>query len=701
ISARSDVYSLGSVLYEMLAGQPPHLGGSAQQIIMKIIAESPPLVTTLRKSVPPNVAAAIMRALEKLPADRFETAAKFAEALKNPFFTLPTSTGAQFVAGSAQWKQRMAVPLAAAFVVTLAVAGWLATRQPPPPPVTRLDLVLGAPAVLQSSDVVISPDGSMLAFVGVVGAEQPTVYLRHLDGEPDFRKVPGTEGANASPTFSPDGKSIAFRRGQGDGVLIRLELAGGQITSLHRLDAMPGSYLHWGTNEYIVYSGGPKGLYRIAAAGGVPEFLAKTEGAGRHGFLLPDGSGVLFSRGGGVSVLTFATDSVTQLVPNAVHPFFTETGHLLYNAETGGLFAVPFSLSSHKLTGTAVAVQDRVAAAIGQRGFSVSRGGTLVYHEGLPRLNTGSQVPNRLAIVDFKGTIQALPLPAARRDAPRFAPNGRTIAYDVYARGGTDRDVHTFDIATATDTRLTFDGDNTEPLWSPDGKRLLFSRVVDSSNADLFVKPADNSGSEQRVLSRPRRQSADAWLAGDTILFTTAGTMPARDLFTFALAGNGTPKAYLDGTWNEQDGRVSPDGTLAAFTSGESGNNDIWIRDFPDPKGKWQVSSSGGQSARWSRDGKYVYFWKSIAVAGDSLFRVRVERTPAVVVRAPEFVLSLAVAGSTRNWDLHPDGTRFVVTLPDVTPIPANGASGAPASRYIVVQHWFTELKRRSTNRQP
>ena len=169
---------------------------------------------------------------------------------------------------------------------------------------------------------------------------------------------------------------------------------------------------------------------------------------------------------------------------------------------------------------------------------------------------------------------------------------------------------------------------------------------------------------------------------------------------TYSLTGDTTPKAYLDATWNEFDARVSPDGTLAAFTSNEAGSNDIWIRDFPVPRGKWQVSSTGGQAARWSRDGKYVYYWKSISVTVDSLFRVRVDRTPAVVVRAPEFVLSLAVAGSARNWDLHPDGTRFVVTVPDVTPTSPAGAA-ASASRYLVVQNWFTELKRLSAKSKP
>ncbi|MBL0171064.1 MAG: protein kinase [Gemmatimonadaceae bacterium] len=691
ISARSDVYSLGSVLYEMLAGQPPHLGGSAQQIIMKIITEPTQPVTTLRKSVPPNVSAALAKALEKVPADRFESAAKFSEALKNSAFT--TTTSAQIASGSASWKQRAAVPLLMALLLALGTTGWLWTKRAHPAPVTRLDLAVGTATPLASSDVVISPDGSTLAFVGVLGTDPPTIYVRRLDGDGDFHKVPGTEGANASPTFSPDSRSMAFRRGQTDGTLVRMELKGGTTMNLLHLGVVPGTYLHWGTDDKIVYSGGPKGIYRISATGGTPEFLAKTAAAERYSFLLPDGSGLLFSNAEGVSVLTFATDSVTVLAQHAVHPAYIATGHVLYIAESGGLFAVPFDLRRHVTTGQPFMLLDRVAAAVGQRGYSVSSNGVLVYHEGTPNLRTGGQVPNRLALVDFTGVIAPIQIPSGTYALPRFAPNRGAIAYQVWANRGIDRDIHTFDLATKTDVRLTFADDNTNAVWSPDGTRMLFVKEVGGSNrSDLFVKPADNSGSEQLVHPQVRREVPSDWFRGDTVLFNAIGT-GGWDIFTYAMKGGGTPQPYADGAWNETTARVSPDGTLAAFTSSESGSPEIWIRDFPIPKGKWQVSSTSGQGVRWSRDGKYVYYWKSFAAAGDSLFRARIDRTPAVVVRAPEFLLSLAVSGGVENWDLHPDGKRFVVTLPDLPSNPPASTPGAQASRYLVVQNWFTELQ--------
>ena len=161
----------------------------------------------------------------------------------------------------------------------------------------------------------------------------------------------------------------------------------------------------------------------------------------------------------------------------------------------------------------------------------------------------------------------------------------------------------------------------------------------------------------------------------------------------------GPPVAFGTSLVNTSEGSasISPDGTLAAFTLSESAvQSDIWIRNYPAPTGKWQVSSTSGQAARWSRDGKYVYFWKSVIAAADSLFRARVDRSPTIVVRAPEFVLSLPVDGDPNNWDLHPDGKRFVVTVADLTPIPSAGGTetaAAPVSRYLVVQNWFSELK--------
>jgi Tol biopolymer transport system component/tRNA A-37 threonylcarbamoyl transferase component Bud32 len=689
ITGRSDVYSLASVLYEMLAGQPPHLGGSAQQIIMKIIAEAPQNVSALRKTVPPNVAAAVARALEKLPADRFQSAQAFADALKNTAFAVQSMAGGAVAVSAEPWKQRAAIPLTVAATVFLVVAAWGWLRPKAALSVSRFDLDPGVATPTPGSDIVISPDGSLLAFAGVVRNEPTALYVRRLNGDPDFRKVPGTDGANsASPTFSPDSRSLAFRRL--NNALVRLDLSGAGATVISDLGTEIGTYLHWGTPDQIVYSGGPQGLFRVAAAGGTPEFLRKAAGAQRHSFLLPDGSGVLFSLNEGVLVLDFRTDSATLLVPNAIHPTYVATGHLLYIAQEGGLFAIPFDLGSHRISGTAVRLLDRVAAGTGQRGYSVSQHGTLVYHEGASSFTGDASIPNALAIVDVAGTVRRLELPASTRSMPRFSPTGDRIVFAQAMRGGRARDIHVFDIASGTDTRLTFDGDNLNPIWSPDGRQILFTRssVVGDDRRDLFVKPADNSSAEQSVLAMPGQQSPDSWLKDGTILFSSAAQGGLFKLF--AVKDSGEPTAFLDGPMYERAISLSPDGRYAVYESSNQGEVSVWIADYPAARGRWQVAPMAGVAPRWSRDG-YVYFWKTASATMDSLFRARVDLSPTVVVRTAEFVLALPISQTTRNWDLHPDGKRFVTSIREA---PNTSQGDAPTTRYVVALNWFEELKR-------
>jgi serine/threonine protein kinase len=693
ISARSDVYSLASVLYEALSGEPPHTGGSAQQVIMKIIAEPVQPVTALRKSVPPNVAAALARALEKLPADRFTTAKEFAEALANPAYAVATVAVRTAAPADANWRTRLAMLAAATVLIALSLGAWRTIARRSDPTISRFDLSLGDVTPLSNSDIVMSPNGRMIALAGVRNGEQ-ALYLRHLDGGLDFVKVPGSELADGSPSFSPDNQWIAYRR-QSDFKLVKVSVNGGGVAALAQLSRTPFPFVHWGTDDLLIYNAGPTvGPVITSASAGTHDTLG-IAGGQRQSFLLPDGSGVLRNRGTSLLVYDRRTDSATSLLPFGLQPTYVRTGHILYVDEDGGLYAVRFDLRTHRITGTPTRVLDRVAATLLIRGYSVSGDGQLVYHEG-PAAIPGSTLMGRtqLLVITPGGGTDTIRLPEGRRLNPRFSPDGRSVAYEFLKSLPNATDLYTFDLITGTNTQLTFDGDNDDPVWSPDGKHIAFTKTVPDSGEDVFIKSVDGTAPERQVLSMGGSQNPTAWTAAGSLIVTSEVAGQA-DLLIVPTESGATPRPYLQAPWSERGMQVSPDGKLAALTSDESGGRDIWIRDYPVPQGKWRVSStelSGG--ARWSRDGNYVYFWRDGTGGLDTLFRARVERRPSVVVHPPERVLTMDLPGY-ENWDLHPDGKRIVIAVTVTSSQPAaNSTQPAGASRYVIVQNWFTDLKR-------
>ena len=682
ITGRSDIYSLASVLYEMLAGQPPHLGGSAQQIIMKIIAEPVDAVTRYRKSVPPNVAAALARALEKLPADRFDNARAFADALGNVGFSYASAAPVETIMPAprqrATARRGAIMGLAALALLATGLAAWGWMRPEIEVPVARFDLSTGDVLPVALSDIVISSDGQTIAMAGRLGSVQG-IFVRRLDGETTFRMVSGTEGGSL-PSFSPDGRWIAFKRNSDDALLKVPVVGGGAVTIVPASDSSSPWYSEWFSNDSLTYTG-LTGVYRVSANGGPPQALPNARA--QTVFTLPDGSGLLFSSPRGVSFYDMQKrDSATLLIPNASQGTYLDTGHLLYVSADRGLFAVPFDLKTHRISGTPIRVVDRIASGPLARGYSISRNGLIILR-GATGASAGAET--RFVIMDIDGKADTLRLPKARRLLPRFSPNGKALVYEQMRGMTPATDIHTFDLVTGATQQLTFDGDNDEPIWSADGRLIAFARAVASSNEDLHVKPADNSGQEQSVLSAPGNQNPTQWLPDGTLLFVHQTADGATsDLLMLRMDGDAKPIPYLAAPWNEDDIQVSPDGKLAAFMSTEDGESAIWIRDFPTPRGKWRVSP--GFNPRWSTDG-HVYFWKR-GLPKDSLLRVKVERTPSVVVRSPEVITTLAAAG-VANWDLHPDGRRFIVTIDD---LPGAGNESGPA--YQVVLNWFKEFKR-------
>ncbi len=699
LTPRADVYSLATVLYEMLTGNPPHTGATVQQIIMKIITEAVEPVTKYRKTVPPHVVGAVARALEKLPADRFESAKAFRDALGSEGYSYATAaagltaaTPAGTLAGRFGGRRSTLAAWALAAVALVAAAtGW--ARRTPELPFRRVDLTFGALVPAQPGWIAVSSDGALLAAAGTI-ANDPAIYMRRLDGDADFRKVPGTEGG-VFPAFSPDNQWIVFRRAT-DRSLVKVNVNGGGAVTLVSGGVLDPYAPHWGDDGRIVFSG-PTGNGIVSASGGDAKLLPKV--LGRMPFLLPDGSGVLFSAGSALSIYEFSSDSSTPLLPGGRAPTYVPTGHLLYSAPEGGLFAVPFDLKRHRVTGAPARVLERVGGSVGSRGYSVSRVGVLVQYDAD---GSGGGTFNDLIIVNPGRGADTVRLPRARHNLPRFSRNGRAIAMEVVAesRSGSS-DIFTVDLVTGTYTQLTFDGDNDEPAWSPDGKRVAFDKQVPPSGEDLFVKPADNSGAERRVTAlRAGEASLQQWIDDKTLLYTSQVAGRGSDIFTVDADSGATPVSYLQTPFAEASPRLSSDRKFVVFLSNETGINQLWMRDYPVPQGKWNLSRGDAIAPRWSPDGSAVYFWRGGAPV-DTLYRVRISRTPSVAVAAPEVVVTMDMDG-VANWDLHPDGRRFVAAVA-ATSAPAASTTGtgkAPATRHLILQNWFNEL-RRLTARAP
>ncbi|HEX9818829.1 MAG TPA: serine/threonine-protein kinase, partial [Methylomirabilota bacterium] len=367
ITGRSDVYSLGSVLYEMLTGEPPHMGNSAQAIIMKIVTEDAQPVTRLRKSVPPNVTAAVAKALEKLPADRFSSAASFAEALVTPGYTTPSHTRA----GAAALPRKVDRRLLAAtvgLVLMTALAVWGLLRSPAPAPVLRYGLAIPAasrPDV--GSLVAIAPDGSALAYTGPSGT--PLIGQVWLKPRASDRPapLPGTLGA-VTVTFSPDGAWVAFVTpgSTGGGTLKKVQVAGGAAISLAD-SAAPASAPAWLDDGTIVYAQrGGRGLRRVADGGGPSQQVWPADsGLVREVTALPGSAGVLISRcpantsvcaSRDIWVLDLRSGTARLVVADGLTARYLPTGHVLYVRPDGAGLVIPFDLRGLAPHGSPIAV---------------------------------------------------------------------------------------------------------------------------------------------------------------------------------------------------------------------------------------------------------------------------------------------------------------------------------------------------------
>ncbi len=683
IDARTDVYALGAVTYEMLAGDAPFTGSSVQAIVAKVLSERPTPLHTLRDTVPPAVEHAVFTALAKIPADRFATAAEFAAALSDratgmtPDAVWPTGDGAR--GRRAHWRDPLVLGLGTV-VIALIAAVVLARRDRDGADLFPIRTVLTADGEGPIGPAALSPDGHSVVYSGQARSGRGRVlYLRRLD-QLTSREIAGTNAPAGAPVFSPDGKWVAFIAGRRQ--IVKVPLDGGAPVTLGNVPDFGG--IDWSPNGDIVVGAGIDegldGLFRVSAAGGPLTPLTKVDSSRKElshqsPRVLADGKTVLFTvwfgtrRDARIAVTSLDDGKVVPLGILGITPLGVIDGQLLYLSADGEAMAVPFDLRSLSVSGTPTPVQGSIRLSTG--GGSDNNEAFLSHEGGLVFLRGNEN--RRLVWVDRSGATR--PAMDAQHEFVhvRLSPDGKQLATVIVT--GVRRDLWTLDLEAGTLTPQTSNGTTRNPSWSPDGRRILYASTQ-SGRAALWWHPADGSGpSVMAAVPRHNPWYVDLSPDGRTFVFNALYNGSFNlERATLDSASQGQDLSASP-TASEAEGRFSPDGRWIAYRSDESGRNEIYLRPSAGVGGRVQVSVGGGTYPVWGREGRSVFYWEESRLVSAILTR---DPTPRVLSRT-----ALFEGRYEKDFDVSPNGTRFLMIESE-----RSGLS------LVVIPHWRTELRR-------
>ncbi|MEJ2202878.1 MAG: protein kinase [Gemmatimonadota bacterium] len=711
ITARSDIYSLASVLYEMLTGEPPHMGTSAQQIIMKIVTDTPRPVQELRTSAPPHLAAAVATALEKLPADRFHDAASFAAALHDTTFRRPRGTAVDDTPAGAGWSHRQvgvvgAVAVAALVVGATATSLTMADRSSADPARRVLLSFAGGfrPAL---TGLGMPPDGSGLLLAGQdsIASSRRQFWFKgwnRLGVEPVVGALPD----GCCPTYSPSGDSLAYLTRPN--WLHVVPLRGGAPSRVTDADLVDVGLLvggvHWGHDGWL-YASARTGLIRMTPAGDSVEQVTRYDenpDGGIHLWpsLLPNGRGVVFTSVSqafsnqplsSISVVDLRTGAISTLAQGR-RAVMAPTGHLVVAKADGVLWAAPFDPRSLRLDGPEIELSDTVFVNDRTANFAISQTGTLAYARPAPEL------PQRMVWVERSGEVGPVEMTGLESlvsgttqdgvvgfRSPRVSPDGKQVAAAVSnLPQGTV--VMRFSEDLAPQPISSGPGFRAIPTWRPTRASMSFIAPGDSG---LVVYEAPASGAPPRPLDFGERRGIrdHTWSSdGVWLVYRTNDQSEGNGDILAARPGLDTvPRVIAGSDAEELTPSVSPDGRWIAYSSDKSGRHEVYVAPFPDPGGiERPVSLNGGRHPGWNPQGAELFY----VDASDNMVAVPVPPGPTfspgpqrVLFPAADFELS----PFDRNYDLSPDGERFLMV------------QGGRAPTQIVVVFGFDEELRRRT----
>jgi Tol biopolymer transport system component len=668
--ARSDIFALGMVLYEMVTARKAFEGKSQASLMASILEREPRPISELQPLSPSALEHVIQGCLAKAPDDRWQTAHDVMKQLK--WIAAGGSQAGAAAVVPSQRRGRLGWIVAAGFGVVLMATSLVTLRYlRTPEQAEQTRFSVATPQMPNPYNVSVSPDGRRIAFVagGSGSTVTASLFVRPVDSV-DAQPLPGTQGATA-PFWSPDGRRIGFGA---QGKLKRIDLSGGPPQNVCDAGIFGGGT--WNADGAIVFSAGPGPLKRVLASGGEPVVvtaLDPSHGENAHAwpFFLPDGRHFLFLALGSsqaeyraIYVGSLDSKERTQVVRAPSMPLYAPPGYLLFHRD-GTLMAQPFDAKRLAVSGEPIRVADGVAfnPGNGRAAFAVSNTGTLLFRTGEAGAPSQLTWYNRLG--RSLGTVQA---PPDQYRGIGLSPDNKRIVVHRHQEP-TGGDIWVSDLDRGTFTRFTFDPfHNFAPMWSHDGSFIVFSSTRGGGPPNLYRKSSSGAGNDELLLKSefvnfPEHAAPD----GQSILFGQSNPGTGIDVWILPLSGDRKPKPLISTEFFDGFSKFSPDGRWVAYHSNETSRTEVYVQSYPQRSGKWQISTQGGSYPRWAKSGRELFYLMDdgtvMAVDVQADGGVLKAGTPHVLFKSNVIFGSHGGGGSTIDmpYDVAADSQRFLI----------------------------------------
>ncbi|MDQ6803263.1 MAG: protein kinase [Acidobacteriota bacterium] len=694
--ARTDIFALGSVLYEMATGKHAFEGKTRTSLIGAIVSGEPKAIGELRPLTPPSFEHVVKKCLEKDPEVRWQSATDIAEELR--WINEAGSQAGVATPITMRRKTREMIAWGLAFIAAGALVWRLAKTWTEPHSVIRVNVALPPQTFVAGigargdvdfgfgTNISFSPDGKNVVYAGNSGGVDG-LFMRPLDRF-DAAAIPDTEGAQ-SPFFSPDGEWIGFFA---NGALKKVAVSGGAPVTLCGgcVDSPLGAV--WGEDQTIYFAPRPAGgIYKLSASGGTVVAVSKPDAARnelshRWPQLLPDGKHLLVTiKTGGIETLDEAQIAIVSLADGKARVVFSggtsasyiPTGHLVF-MRAGSLYAIPFDVKKLQTRGGPIRILGNVFynSAAGEAGFAFSVSGSLVYLPG--QMDTAATI----LYLDPTGHETLISHQQYYLMSPRLSPDGRAIAF---IRGAANDEIALLDLLRGSLTRLSFEpGNANSPVWTPDGRYVIYGTDAPRPGMTNIVwRAADGSGASEELFRSPNRLTPSSVSPdGKLLAYVERAPSTRGDIWLLSLAERKrTP--LVQTPFDEDEPIFSPDGRWIAYVSDESGKYQVYVRSAAAGGGRWQISIDGGSLPRWSRNGRALFYWNR---HDHAIYRVSVIESGPFSAGRPEGLFSRPDFGP---YDVTSDD-RFLIV---------KGLAPSETRQLNVILNWFDDVRKRTGSR--